>query len=98
MGPAQAVTAGGRMRRAPIERLLHALYTADLHSLDLTQFLLELERAFRSPVIALHIHDPAHGRGKLNLAFGAPPELPERYEELAPEHLWLQRGASRLLA
>lgn len=75
---------GREMRRATIERLLAALDSAELHSLDPSLFLQELERAFRSHIEALPIHDPAHGRSQLGVTHGMSAELIACHGDLAP--------------
>lgn len=86
------------MDRCDLRPALDALYGMDLSAPDWAPFLQRLASAFRSHVVALQAHDPARRHGRVDTAIGVEPGLLERYESLAREHPWFERGSTALLA
>ena len=81
--------------RAP---LLDALYGMDLLAPDWTPVFDLLSRTFRSPVIAVQIHDTMHRHGQITTASALSDALLQHYETLSREHPWFERGTDKLLA
>ncbi|UGB37204.1 helix-turn-helix transcriptional regulator [Frateuria soli] len=86
------------MDRCDLRPALDALYGMDLAAPDWAPFLQSLASVFRSHVVAVQAHDPAQRHGQVSAAIGVEPGLLERYESLAGEHPWFERGSTVLVA
>lgn len=86
------------MDRCDLRPALDALYGMDLAAPDWTPFLHSLAGVFRSHVVAVQAHDPTQHHGQVGAAIGVEPGLLGRYESLAGEHPWFEKGSTALMA
>lgn len=86
------------MNRGIDGNLLDALYGMDLQTPDWTPFFACLSQVFRSPVISVQAHDTMHRQGRVQEVVGVSKALLARYESLAGDHPWFERGAEALLS
>ena len=80
-----------------MDRLLERLYDADFSEACFEPFMRELGKRMHSHVLALHTHDLADGRTSIVNGVGVDDGLLARWEEVANDNLWFQRGAAELL-
>ena len=85
------------MGRLAIDALLERLYAADLSEACFEPFLQELGVRLDSHVLALHTHHVAAGYTTLVNGVGVDSFLQARWDEVANDNVWFQRGADDLL-
>ncbi|GAB3510843.1 PAS domain-containing protein [Pseudoxanthomonas daejeonensis] len=77
--------------------VLEPLYASVLEPDQMAQFSATLGAATSSHIGAVMVHDAGHGRGRLDLLFGADPAQAAIYEaEYAGDNLWMQRAHGRM--
>jgi DNA-binding CsgD family transcriptional regulator len=80
-----------------METLLERLYDADFSEACFEPFMQELGKRLDSHVVALHTHDISHGRTTIVNGVGLDPDLLARWEDVANDNVWFQRGADQLI-
>src|SRR5690606_30281766 len=79
--------------------VLEPLYAAALQPERMAEFSAVLCEATGSVTGAVMVHDSGHGRGRLELLYGADPAEAAVYEtEYAADNLWMLRAQHRMVA
>ena len=80
-----------------METLLERLYDADFSEACFEPFMQELGKRLDSHVLALHTHDVSRGVTTIVNGVGVDSDLLARWEDVANDNVWFQRGATQLL-
>jgi len=81
-----------------MEALLERLYEADFSEACFEPFMQELGKRLDSHVLALHTHDIPRGLTTIVNGVGVDADLLARWEAVANDNVWFQRGAAQLLS